>query len=52
LEAWKFWESSEDKIKAVLVYCAQRSKLDFNYLKEEAERRGVSDYLEKLNEYC
>ncbi|PVU69877.1 hypothetical protein DDW09_03325 [Sulfolobus sp. SCGC AB-777_L09] len=52
LEAWKFWNSTEDRNKAVLVYCAQRNKLDFDYLKAEADRRNVKDYLEKLKEYC
>lgn len=52
LEAWKFWNSSEDKIKAVLVYCAQKEKLDLKYLDEESSKRGVQDYLSKLPDYC
>ncbi|BBL46923.1 hypothetical protein [Metallosphaera sedula] len=52
LEAWKFWKSDEDKMKAVLVYCAQRSSLDRGYLLDESIRRNVEDYLRKLEEYC
>ncbi|MCG3109615.1 hypothetical protein L3N51_01910 [Metallosphaera sp. J1] len=52
LEGWKFWKSEEDKMKAVLVYCAQRSSLDQGYLWDESRRRNVEDYLEKIKEYC
>mgnify|MGYP001770647295 CR=1 FL=1 len=52
LEAWKYWNSVEDRDKAVLVYCAQKDAIDADYLLEEAERRGVKDYLERLRGYC
>jgi hypothetical protein len=52
LEAWKFWNSIEDRNKAVLVYCAQRNRIDINYINLEGERRGVKDFLDKLKEYC
>ncbi|BDC17596.1 hypothetical protein HS5_04860 [Acidianus sp. HS-5] len=52
LEAWKFWNSTEDRIKAVLVYCTQLSNIDMDYLNSESERRRVKDYLEKLKGYC
>jgi len=52
LEAWKFWNSTEDRNKAVLVYCAQKDRIDINYINLESERRGVKDFLEKLKDYC
>nr|WP_275692007.1 hypothetical protein [Metallosphaera sedula] len=52
LEAWKLQRSEEDKMKAVLVYCAQRNSLDQGYLRDESSRRNVNDYLRKLEEYC
>ncbi|BFH72121.1 hypothetical protein SJAV_00650 [Sulfurisphaera javensis] len=52
LESWKFWNSTEDKIKAVLVYCAQKDKLDIKYLVEESKSKNVYDYFLKLNDYC
>ncbi len=51
LQAWKFWESTEDKIKAILVYCAQ--DVDEEYLNIKAKQKSVMDYLEKIRiEYC
>lgn len=48
---WKFWESTEDKIKAILVYCAQ--DVDEEYLNIKAKQKSVMDYLEKIrSEYC
>ncbi|BCU70190.1 hypothetical protein [Stygiolobus caldivivus] len=52
LEAWKFWNSLEDRNKAVLVYCAQLDKIDLAYLNDQAEKRNVNDYLGRLREYC
>jgi hypothetical protein len=52
LEAWKFWNSTEDRNKAVLVYCAQRDVMDINYINSESEKRGVKDFFEKIKEYC
>jgi radical SAM superfamily enzyme YgiQ (UPF0313 family) len=52
LEAWKFWNSIEDRNKAVLVYCAQRNRIDVNYINLESERRGVKDFLERVKDYC
>jgi hypothetical protein len=52
LEAWKFWNSLEDRNKAVVVYCAQKEALDVNYIAEEAKRRNVEDYLRKLDAFC
>jgi hypothetical protein len=52
LEAWKFWGSTEDRNKAVLVYCSQLPVIDKAYLEAESERRDVKDYLEKLRDYC
>ena len=52
LEAWKFWNSVEDRNKAVLAYCAQKDRMDLKYLTEEAETRGVKDSLEKVKAYC
>lgn len=52
LESWKFWNSTEDRNKAVLVYCAQKERIDINYINLESERREVNDFLEKLKGYC
>jgi len=52
LEGWKFWDSTEDKMKAVLVYCAQKEMIDKGYLEEEAKSKNVYDYFIKLKEYC
>jgi len=52
LEGWKFWDSTEDKMKAVLVYCAQKEMIDKDYLEKEAKSNDVYDYYLKLKEYC
>nr|WP_238699226.1 MULTISPECIES: hypothetical protein [unclassified Sulfolobus] len=52
LEAWKFWNSIEDRNKTILVYCSQLNRLDIEYLNSESERRQVKDYLEKIKNYC
>lgn len=52
LEAWKYWNSLEDRNKAVLVYCAMKEKIDEKYLEEEAKRKSLTDYLQKAKEYC
>lgn len=52
LSAWKFWESIEDRNKAVLIFCSQKELLDMNYIEEEATKRNVKDFLIKLQEYC
>jgi len=52
LEGWKLYESTEDKMKAVLVYCAQKEMIDKGYLEEEAKSKNVYDYFIKLKEYC
>lgn len=48
LEAWKFWNSVEDRDKAVLVYCANKERLDMSYLIARAIEKNVKDYLEKM----
>ena len=52
LEAWKFWNSLEDRNKVVLIYCAQKESLDMEYLIRESISKNVNDYLEKIKEYC
>lgn len=52
LEAWKYWDSLEDRNKAVLVYCAWKKNLDIQYVENEAKKRGVKEYYEKMKEYC
>jgi len=52
LEAWKYWSSTEDRNKAVLVYCSQRDILDEGYLRSEAKDRRVEDYLDKIRDFC
>lgn len=52
LAAWKFWESIEDRNKAVLVYCSKKELLEMTYLIEESKKRNVQDYLFKLEDYC
>jgi len=52
LEGWKVCDSTEDKMKAVLVYCAQKETIDKDYLEKEAKSNDVYDYYLKLKEYC
>lgn len=51
LEAWKFWNSIEDRNKAILVYCVNKENLDLTYLTSRATEKNVKDYLEKVNEF-
>ena len=52
LEGWKLYKSTEDKMKAVLVYCAQKEMIDKEYIEKEAKSNDVYDYYLKLKEYC
>lgn len=49
MEAWKFWNSIEDRNKAGLVYCANKERLDKDYLTDMAVEKNVEDYLERID---
>ncbi len=48
LTAWKYWESTVDRDKAVWLYMALRDKLDIAYLRRRASEEKVADKLEEL----
>lgn len=48
LAGWKFWESSEDRDKALWLLVALRDVIDRNLLKNLARRGGVEDALKEL----
>lgn len=50
LAGWKFWGSTEDRDKALLLLASMESLVDWGFLREAARRRRVEDYLERLVE--
>lgn len=48
LAAWKYWESSEDREKAVWLLAATKEIIDWELLEELANVEGVAEELEKL----
>jgi len=52
LAAWKYWESTEDRDKAVWLYYAWRGRMDLGYVAEKARRAGVEDKLSELKRIC
>ena len=50
LAGWKFWGSTEDRDKALLLLASMESLVDWGSLREAARRRRVEDYLERLVE--
>ncbi|MEO0264953.1 MAG: hypothetical protein ABIM17_06905, partial [candidate division WOR-3 bacterium] len=50
LAAAKFWSSTSDFERAVLVYAVQKENLDIAYLESRAVEENVKDYLDKVLE--
>jgi len=47
LAGWKFWNSEEDRDKAILLLEALRGRIDLDYLRRRAREEGVLDKLEE-----
>ncbi|MGC9201987.1 MAG: hypothetical protein ACP5HX_04925 [Thermoproteota archaeon] len=50
LAAAKFWSSTSDFERAILVYAAQKENIDLIYLNARAIEEDVKDYLDKIIE--
>lgn len=48
LAGYKFWEDRSLLDRAVLVFRAQKDRLDIKYMRRRARGRGVADVLEEL----
>ncbi len=51
LSAWKYWDSTLDRDKALWLMIVLKDKIDFNYLKERAIEENVLDKLNELLGY-
>ncbi|NPA84718.1 MAG: hypothetical protein GXO07_01775 [Crenarchaeota archaeon] len=51
LAAWKFWESSEDRDKAVALAFALEDLISWEKVRELAKKEGVEDKLRELEEW-
>ncbi|RLG39361.1 MAG: hypothetical protein DRO01_05860, partial [Thermoproteota archaeon] len=47
LAGWKFWNSEEDRDKAILLLRALRGRVDLEYIRRRAKEEGVLDVLEE-----
>lgn len=47
LAGWKFWNSEEDRDKAILLLRALRGRVDLEYLRRRAKEEGILDVLEE-----
>jgi len=47
LNAWKYWQSSEDRDKALALIAVLWSKVDQSYVKQRAKEESVHDKLEE-----
>ena len=48
LRGWKYWQSTEDRDKALAILMAWKDKLDYNYLRQKAQKDTTLDHLERL----
>jgi len=50
LAAWKYWNSTEDRDKALWLYYIWGERMNLNYVAEGARREGVEDKLTELQQ--
>ncbi len=51
LSAWKYWNSTLDRDKALWLIIVLKDRLDFNYLKQRAREQDVLDKLNEIMKY-
>lgn len=48
LRGWKYWQSTEDRDKALAILMAWKDKLDYNYLQQKTGKDTTLEHLKKL----